>query len=196
MSCMCRMVNDSGAGILRIEYSLDNGHTVQTYTEPFTISASGQTTIQVKAIDKLGNEEIPQSVTVEIIAPPSSTANTSGDPARSADGSLNDSQEDSDSPEVNSTTNTSITTNSSIVSSKTKPSQDSISSVPDVLGINNVSNILSEQKESIVEKAIEKTSVNPAAQMLGGLLMVSGGIITIVSLGLAATFLKPFPHKM
>ncbi len=187
--------NDSETGILHIEYSLDNGQTVQAYTDPFTISTPGETTIQVKAIDQSGNEEIPQSIVIEIAVPATPSfapvsANTSGVGFDSPDVLQG-------SNEVNSSANTStIDIISSIASVETKQSQDSIFSVSDVLGISNVSNILGEQKESIVEKAIEKTSVNPATQMLGGLLMVSGGIITIVSLGLAATFIKPFPHKM
>ncbi|MDO8618394.1 MAG: chitobiase/beta-hexosaminidase C-terminal domain-containing protein, partial [Candidatus Daviesbacteria bacterium] len=65
--------NDTGSGILKIEYSLDDGQTVLIYTDPFTISVSGKTTIQIKAIDKLGNEEIPQSIVIEIAVPPSPT---------------------------------------------------------------------------------------------------------------------------
>lgn len=182
---------DTDAGILKIEYSLDNGQTIQTYTEPFTVSTPGTTTIQVKAIDKGGNEEIPQSIIVEIITPPSPTPTPT--PSSTANTSDHTSGVGSDSPEVNE--------NVSVNSAKQSP--DSIFSVSDVLGVNfkdpnhisdqiNISNILSEQKNT----KIEKIPANPATQMLGGLLMVSGGIVAIVSLGLAATFLKPFPHKM
>lgn len=59
---------DSESGILEIEYSVDNGQTVQSYTGPFIISTPGKTTLQVKSIDNLGNEEIPQSITIEIVA--------------------------------------------------------------------------------------------------------------------------------
>ena len=52
---------------------MDNGLTVQTYSDPFIISAPGKTTLQVKSIDKLGNEEIPQTIEVEIAAAPSPT---------------------------------------------------------------------------------------------------------------------------
>ena len=61
------------SGVLGIEYSLDNGQTIQTYTSPFTISNAGETTLQVKSIDKLGNEEIPQTVAIKITTPTNNT---------------------------------------------------------------------------------------------------------------------------
>lgn len=184
--------NDTGSGILKIEYSLDNGQTVQTYTGPFTVSNSGTTTVQVKTTDNTGNEEIPQTITIQIAIPPTptptpapastTTANTSGASA------ANTSKVGSDSFEVNS------------MNEITKQSQDFISSSSDILGLTfekphqisdqiNISGLLDEQKSLIPNKAI----INPVTQILGGLLVVSGGIVTLASFGLIATFLKPIP---
>ena len=169
------------SGILRIEYSLDNGQTVQTYTEPFTVSTPGKTTIQVKAIDKSGNEEIPQTITIEIAIPPSPT------PSISSNNSSGDTS-----------TQTSDTTIP--VTTPSKTSIQSISSPPGVLGIDfenpghisdeiNVSGILDELKNP----EVKKITTDPAKQILGGLLMVSGGIVTLASLGFALTFIHPTP---
>ncbi len=65
--------SDAGSGILNIEYSLDNGLTIQNYVSPFVISKTGKTTIQFRSIDKTGNEEIPQTFTIEIAVPPTPT---------------------------------------------------------------------------------------------------------------------------
>ncbi|MDD5415665.1 MAG: hypothetical protein PHE48_01520 [Candidatus Daviesbacteria bacterium] len=191
--------SDTESGILRIEYSLDNGQTVQTYTGPFTISNPGTTTIQIKSIDNLGNEEIPQSITIEIAVSPSPTLIptptqtptsiiSSGTSSNSTSNTVSTSEVDSDSSEVNSKRET------------TNQSSNSILSTPDVLGITfqnpnhisdqiNVSKVLEEQKNLISNKNDEK----PAEEFLGGLLIVSGGIITLASFGLLATFLKQSP---
>jgi pimeloyl-ACP methyl ester carboxylesterase len=58
--------SDNESGVLKIEYSLDNGVTIETYTLPFTISIPGDTTIYVKATDKVGNEEIPQTASITV----------------------------------------------------------------------------------------------------------------------------------
>lgn len=55
----------SGSGILKTEYSLDNGQTIQEYTSPFSLTKEGITKLQVKSTDKAGNEEYPAK-TIEI----------------------------------------------------------------------------------------------------------------------------------
>ncbi len=56
----------SGSGILKTEYSLDNGLTVNTYTEPFIISAEKINKLKFRSIDNAGNEEDSQAVEVKI----------------------------------------------------------------------------------------------------------------------------------
>ncbi|MFA5932939.1 MAG: hypothetical protein WCV81_01585 [Microgenomates group bacterium] len=56
----------NGSGILKTEYSLDNGQTIQTYTEPFTISQEGINKLKVKSTDNAGNEENPQEIEIKI----------------------------------------------------------------------------------------------------------------------------------
>ncbi|MDD5147048.1 MAG: hypothetical protein PHV63_00655 [Candidatus Daviesbacteria bacterium] len=187
--------NDTESGILRIEYSLDNGQTVHIYSNPFIISTPGKTTLQIKSIDNLGNEEIPQSITIEIAIPPSPTPTpiptqtptstiSSGTSSNSTSSTASTSEMGSDSSEVSSRSET------------TNQSSNSILSTPDVLGVTfqnpnhisdqiNISKILEEQKNLIPK--------NSANEFLGGLLIVSGGIITLASFGLLATFLKKIP---
>ncbi len=70
--------NDQGSGVLKTQYSTDNGQTVQNYTGPITISQIGTTTIQIKSIDKAGNEETPQTITVKIIKPIAALSQNNG----------------------------------------------------------------------------------------------------------------------
>ncbi|MBI4037413.1 alpha/beta hydrolase, partial [Candidatus Daviesbacteria bacterium] len=59
--------SDNGnSGLEKIEYSLDNGQTVETYTNPFIISSEGLNKLKVKSTDKAGNEEILQEVEIKI----------------------------------------------------------------------------------------------------------------------------------
>lgn len=48
-----------GAGVEKIEYSLDAGLTWQPYTAPFTFDQDGRTTVQFRAADRAGNVENP-----------------------------------------------------------------------------------------------------------------------------------------
>lgn len=178
---------DSDSGILKIEYSLDNGQTVQTYTEPFIISTSGKTTIQIKAIDNLGNEEIPQSIVIEIAAQPTPTP-TPTLVATNTSTSLSAS-----TPETSST----------IIANTSGAGFDSPEvdfGAPGVLGIKfenpshisdqmNVTGLLDQEKNALTKQK----PANRALENLGGLLLVSGGIVTLASVGLLATFFKPIP---
>lgn len=56
----------SGSGILKTEYSLDNGHTIQVYTIPFTLSQEGTNKLKFRSIDKAGNEEIAHEIEIKI----------------------------------------------------------------------------------------------------------------------------------
>ncbi|MBI2314730.1 hypothetical protein HYU93_01595 [Candidatus Daviesbacteria bacterium] len=173
---------------------MDNGQTVQTYTEPFTISESGKTTIQIKSIDKLGNEEIPQTIIIEIAAqatptptPATSSASTSG-----SGSSGSTPGESKPTPEVDYV---SVVTGPTQIASLTARNDNG-----DILGITfepaqhiadqiSISNILTKEKDlEIIKKQVNQTS-----EILGRLLMVSGGIATLASVGLLATFLKPIP---
>lgn len=58
---MIAVDNTDGTGVAKIEYSLDNGSTKQTYSRPFIINADEVRTIFAKAIDESGNEESPLS---------------------------------------------------------------------------------------------------------------------------------------
>ncbi len=204
--------SDSGSGILRIEYSLDNGKTVQTYTGPFIINTQGKTTIQIKSIDKLGNEEIPQTIIIEINTPPSPTTSPTPTPTSAPATSNNSSDTGASSSNSNSTNQTTSSDNSN--SANTTPSPAVIPTQPSILGVSfknpshisdeiNVSHILDKPENVNVSKI---TSYTPK-EILGGLLIVSGGIITLALLGLLATFspltnlffksrlpfVKPFP---
>ncbi|MBI1921543.1 MAG: Ig-like domain-containing protein [Geobacter sp.] len=48
-----------GAGIEKIEFSLDAGATWQVYVTPFVLDTDGRTTLQFRAVDKAGNVEAP-----------------------------------------------------------------------------------------------------------------------------------------
>ncbi len=56
----------SGSGILKTEYSLNNGAIVNIYTEPFTISTEKINKIKFRSIDNAGNEEDPQEIEIKI----------------------------------------------------------------------------------------------------------------------------------
>jgi hypothetical protein len=49
--------NPGGAGVAKIEYSLDGGKTVQTYSDPFQVDPDSVTVILARARDRAGNEE-------------------------------------------------------------------------------------------------------------------------------------------
>lgn len=57
---------DNSSGILKTEYSFDDGKTVQTYTNPISVDAEGITKIKYHSIDQAGNEEEPKGFEVKI----------------------------------------------------------------------------------------------------------------------------------
>ncbi len=61
---------DDNAGILKTEYSLNNGSTWNTYSNSFIITTLGSNTIQYRATDRAGNVETTKSKTIEIVAAP------------------------------------------------------------------------------------------------------------------------------
>lgn len=58
---MTAIDNSGGTGVAKIEYSLDDGATIQTYSGSFIIDADEVRTIFAKATDRAGNEESPFS---------------------------------------------------------------------------------------------------------------------------------------
>ena len=54
----------NGSGLLKTEYSLDDGKTVQEYTKPLVATQSA--TVKFRSIDKTGNEEPIQTLDVKI----------------------------------------------------------------------------------------------------------------------------------
>ncbi len=69
---------DLGSGILRIEYSLDNGQTVTVYNQPISLTSSGTYTLQFFATDQNGNQEIPQTLTIVIKIPQITSSTSNG----------------------------------------------------------------------------------------------------------------------
>ncbi|MBI2600089.1 hypothetical protein HYW43_04210 [Candidatus Daviesbacteria bacterium] len=204
--------SDSESGVLKIEYSLDNGETVNTYTDPFVINTGGQTTIQVTSTDNLGNQEVPQTITVEIVLSPTPTPTPTPTAIPSPSSTSEASNESNPSNSSNNSTQE-VTTLINTISLDTiargtqtplsvdSPANQSISSSPSILGVNfqnpthiadqlTTSNLLNTQ----TARKIRTASTNSVREILGGLLVVSGGLISLVSLGLIATFLKPIPE--
>lgn len=58
---MTAVDNSGGTGVAKIEFTLDEGATIQVYSGPFTINANEVRTILAKATDRAGNEESPLS---------------------------------------------------------------------------------------------------------------------------------------
>ncbi len=61
---------DDNAGVLKTEYSLNNGSTWNTYSNSFIITTLGSNTVQYRATDRAGNVETVKSKTIEIVAAP------------------------------------------------------------------------------------------------------------------------------
>jgi len=57
---------DDNSGILKTEYSINNGDIWNTYQNPFTISQEGETTILFKSTDKAGNIETEKEIMIKI----------------------------------------------------------------------------------------------------------------------------------
>ena len=60
--------NEGGSGLDKLEYRLDGGEWT-TYTEPVTVSAEGEHTLEHRATDKAGNVGAVGTVTFTIVAP-------------------------------------------------------------------------------------------------------------------------------
>ncbi|MGW0432891.1 OmpL47-type beta-barrel domain-containing protein [Micromonospora sp. NPDC003197] len=76
---------DSGSGVARVEYSLDDGP-YGTYSAPVTVNSPGQHTVSYRATDQAGNTSTPQSTAFEVVetpdpdtTPPTVTAAITGD---------------------------------------------------------------------------------------------------------------------
>ena len=163
--------DDSGSGVLKTEYTLDNGQTVQTYNAPLTITTPGTYTLQFSSTDKVNNQETPISITFII---KSSTASTS-----TATTSSNNS-----SSSGTSTISTDIATsviNSFLDGSETQSRQE------DVLGASTIN----WSPTPIVSKTPSSTPQTASSIFLGSF-VVLGNILTsifglIASVGLNTT---------
>ncbi len=60
---------DDNSGVLKMEYSLNNGQSWVTYVDPVTISTRGDNKILYKSTDRAGNIEAEKSVTITIKPP-------------------------------------------------------------------------------------------------------------------------------
>jgi len=58
--------NEGGAGILKTEYSLDNGQNWLAYQQPFIVSQEGTTTIFYQSVDRAGNVEMTKEEVIKI----------------------------------------------------------------------------------------------------------------------------------
>ena len=85
--------NEGGVGVLKTEYSLDGG-TWQGYTQPFTVTKEGITTLLYRSIDKANNQEQDKTLEIKIdkTEPTLSLTDIIGF------GSANESQGTSDNP--------------------------------------------------------------------------------------------------
>lgn len=79
--------SDFEAGLLKTEYGVDNGQTVQTYTSPFTLTTPGTYTIKISSTDKLGNQELPQTLALTINSTSTSSSSSSSGSSGSSDSS-------------------------------------------------------------------------------------------------------------
>lgn len=174
--------NDSESGVLKIEYSLDNGQTVQIYAGPFTVTTPGTTTIQFTATDKLGNEEEPQTFSLNIISPtPTSTPTTSSN------------NTSADNPEE---TNLSTSPQTSLISQ--------VSNLPEVLGISTKKTAETVQDKSEGSVIQEKTTEKRSDPQLLLVLIIPAIALTYLPLNIILSnlmilrfiLIKPTPKKM
>ncbi len=186
--------NDAESGILQIEYSLDNGQTVQPYTNPFTISAPETTTIQFTSTDKLGNQEIPQTITVTINSPISlSTISSNSEPSNKSNNSANNNPNtQNNSSNIVDKIQSGITYGLSDFSEFISPSNNS----DNILGVNKISENTYNQS-SAKEEVLGLKTVNPVTQLDINnpndklrILMIPLIIEGILSMMLVITFMK------
>ncbi len=165
----------SGSGILKIEYSLDNGQTVQIYTEPIVVNSSGTTTIQFRSIDKLGNEELPQSVSISIKEPVNSSTTINTESVATAQTLLAVPNDLFIAPSK---------TDELLVSVTAEPEKTPSAEIAgsDVLGINTISN---------GEPQIKSKNIFQDERFIS-MLTFSGIAIATLFLGLGSTFTSGF----
>lgn len=181
--------SDTESGILKIEYSVDNGETVQTYTGPFIITKPGQTILQTKAVDNLGNEEMPQTTTINIAAPPAPVPNPTSAPTSTPTPTPTPTPTATPVP-TQTPTPTLITQHSVIPTlAPTQLADVSYTSVglanpkPAVLGVT------SDQRKKfpvVVKKQ------DPGKWLI----IILGGIISLISISLTLAFFNKPPRKM
>lgn len=173
--------SDTDSGILKTEYSLDNGETVQIYTNPFTISSSGKSTLQVKSIDKAGNEELPQSIDIEINSSTSNSSSTNSSENTSSQTTSEINSTKQDNPKISTEQNPD---NSFLDNEPSSETSNTDSTQTSILGANT---------QNSAEITTAKISIfnHPS---LGGLLVVAMGLQGMLPiLSSVFTFFKPTP---
>lgn len=183
--------SDTDSGILKIEYSLDNGQTVQTYTGPFTISTSGKTTLQVKSIDKLGNEEVPQESVIEITESSSSSSGSSSSGSSSSDRSTSSNQSNSSTSEVKSSNTSKVGSDSFLGDEPTSKVEKPVEK--DILGISTQNPVSSAQLANSDSYNPTRIDLLTSSMLVVALFMTQGGMILLSSLGSVFSFFKPTP---
>lgn len=171
---------DKDSGVLRTEYSLDNGLTVQIYTSPFTVSTS--TTLQVKSIDKLGNEEVPQTITITINKPADYLAS-------------------SDTTSSTSSNNSSATTTQTGASTSVAAATNQIANLfSNVLGVSTNGSISQQSNNGAIKQLNNPTTQQPnipsakvstPAQQFSSLVKYTAVAIGILTAALILTFVGP-----
>jgi PKD repeat protein/glucose/arabinose dehydrogenase/type 1 glutamine amidotransferase len=74
---------EGGSGVARTEYRLDGG-SFADYTEPFSVTAPGEHTVEYRSVDAAGNEEAVRSVSFTIDPPGAPTVQGFADPSSGA----------------------------------------------------------------------------------------------------------------
>lgn len=170
---------DTESGILKIEYSLDNGKTVQIYSGPFIVATPGINILQVKSIDKLGNEEIPQTATIEIITPPTPTPSPT--PTSTSTPSPSSTPTPNPSPILLATTFAAPYTTKATPPAESFRTDTAEISPPAILGV-KVQNPPKYSDQPVINKPI----TNSNNRNFEVLILVMGGSIGLFCLGLLA----------
>ncbi len=174
---------------------MDNGQTVQNYTQPFTISKLGINTLQVKSVDKVGNEEIPQALNIEItafIATPSATSSTINN------SSVQLTSISTDSNSTNSTSNNSVSSTTSESTPAPSPYTKSTllyqSTDKKVLGASYDKNSIPTNIHEIGKEITpDKKLISYVPKDLEELFKIAFRTILITSIWLTFTFIKQPP---
>lgn len=168
---------DDNSGTLQTEYSLDSGATVQTYTNPFAVSAVGTTTVQYFSTDKFGNQESPHTTTVTITAPAVSTVSSS---------SSSDTSSSTGGGSVDSAVLDTATTNSS-------PKLDLSFQEPASAQLANSTNQRTEQPQVLGTSTQTHNTPGKKADIISKLIMGLVGGVGVLGLFMGSTVVGKLP---